>query len=127
MQDALALGAAEGYLRSFLNEGSAVLPALKLAANHSGPHQDLAVTLLRLAGENVASLPAQVEDGPQVLSPRERDVMRLVEEGLSNRAIADALFISEETVKTHLRRIFEKLSVASRTQAIHSCQHLGLL
>ena len=53
--------------------------------------------------------------------------MRLVAGGLSNREVGDALFISEETVKTHLRRIFEKLGVSSRTQAIMRSQQLELL
>jgi ATP/maltotriose-dependent transcriptional regulator MalT len=53
--------------------------------------------------------------------------MRLVAAGLSNREIGDALFISEETVKTHLRRIFEKLDVSSRTQAVATARSRGLL
>jgi ATP/maltotriose-dependent transcriptional regulator MalT len=53
--------------------------------------------------------------------------MRLVANGLSNRDVGDALFISEETVKTHMRRIFEKLEVSSRTQAINRSQQLGLI
>jgi DNA-binding CsgD family transcriptional regulator len=53
----------------------------------------------------------------QSLSPRENDVYDLLARGLSNRAIAQALFISEATVKVHVRRILEKLGVETRTQA----------
>jgi ATP/maltotriose-dependent transcriptional regulator MalT len=52
------------------------------------------------------------------LSPREHEVLALVAEGLSNRAIAGRLFISDVTVKVHVRHIFEKLGVRSRTEAV---------
>ncbi len=52
------------------------------------------------------------------LTPRESEVAAFVAEGLSNQAIADALFISEHTVKSHLKAIFQKTSVGSRTQVI---------
>jgi anti-anti-sigma factor len=51
------------------------------------------------------------------LSNRERDVIQLVADGLSNREIAERLFISQETVKSHLRVVFRKLGVENRTQA----------
>jgi ATP/maltotriose-dependent transcriptional regulator MalT len=85
------------------------------------------MSLLALAGEDVPAARAPRNDAPSILSSRERDVMRLVGSGLSNRDVGNALFISEETVKTHLRRIFEKLDVSSRTQAINRCQQLGLI
>ena len=57
------------------------------------------------------------------LSPRERDVLALVARGLSNREIAQHLFITEATVKVHLSHIFEKLSVSSRTAAALRVPH----
>lgn len=54
---------------------------------------------------------------PQGLTKREVDVLRLVAQGESNRAIAKKLFISEKTVKNHLTNIFQKLGVMDRTQA----------
>jgi two-component system, NarL family, nitrate/nitrite response regulator NarL len=59
-------------------------------------------------------------DGPQVggLSPREREIARLVANGLPNKAIAEVLDISAWTVATHLRRIFGKLGVASRAAMV---------
>jgi NarL family two-component system response regulator LiaR len=55
--------------------------------------------------------------GPDALTPRELDVLRLVARGFANRAIADALFISEKTTKTHISNILAKLQLADRTQA----------
>ena len=57
------------------------------------------------------------EDNGTDLSPREREVLQLVAQGATNRKIADSLFISENTVKTHLRNIMEKLHLANRSQA----------
>jgi DNA-binding NarL/FixJ family response regulator len=58
----------------------------------------------------------------QRLSPRESEVADLLVEGLKNREIAAALFISEVTVKAHLRKVFTKLNVRSRTEAALALQ-----
>ncbi|MGO1440110.1 MAG: response regulator [Brevibacterium yomogidense] len=55
---------------------------------------------------------------PYSLSAREREIMELIAEGLTNRVIADTLFLSEKTVKNHVNHIFAKLSVASRAEAV---------
>ncbi len=61
------------------------------------------------------------------LSPRETDVLKLVARGSTNREIADALFISENTVKTHLSNIMEKLHLANRSQAAAYAVRRGLV
>lgn len=61
------------------------------------------------------------------LSDRERDVLRLVADGLANKEVARALFISEATVKTHLVHIFGKLHVDSRTSAVAAARAHGYL
>ena len=61
------------------------------------------------------------------LSERETQVLALVADGNSNRAIATALFVSEATVKTHLIHVFEKLEVKDRTRAVTKAMELGLL
>ena len=61
------------------------------------------------------------------LSARETEVLQLVAQGSSNRAIAAALFLSEATVKTHLIHVFEKLDVNDRTRAVTKAMELGLL
>ncbi len=127
LEEALQLGVQEGFIRSFLDEGARVHPVLELAARGGGPNRGYAASLLEAAGVTVSGAHAPIDSSPSILSPRERDVMRLVAGGLSNREVGDALFISEETVKTHLRRVFEKLGVSSRTQAILRSQQLELL
>ena len=67
-------------------------------------------------------------EGPTVnLTDREREVARLLAFGLDNHRIAATLFVSRNTVKTHLKHIYEKLAVGSRTEAVARCIELGLL
>jgi NarL family two-component system response regulator LiaR len=61
------------------------------------------------------------------LSGREQEVLQLMAEGLSNQEIADRLFVSLNTVKTHCSRIFEKLEVRRRTQAVEKSKRLRLI
>ena len=61
------------------------------------------------------------------LSPREAEVLQLVAQGATNKEISDSLFISENTVKTHLRSIMEKLHLANRSQAAAYAIQRGLV
>ncbi len=70
------------------------------------------------------------EEDPQekiknTFTPREKDVLRLLMEGLTNKEIANKLFISEKTVKSHLNNVFKKLDVSRRLQAILTAIKLG--
>jgi len=61
------------------------------------------------------------------ITARELEILNLVARGLSNREIATQLFVSENTVKTHCARAFDKLGAARRTQAVQRGKELGLL
>jgi NarL family two-component system response regulator LiaR len=61
------------------------------------------------------------------VTPREMEILGLVAEGLSNREIAARLFVSENTVKTHCSRAFDKLGARRRTEAVQMGKELGLL
>jgi two-component system, NarL family, response regulator LiaR len=61
------------------------------------------------------------------ITPRELEILTLIARGFSNREIATQLFVSENTVKTHCARAFDKLGAARRTQAVQRGKELGLL
>jgi DNA-binding CsgD family transcriptional regulator len=61
------------------------------------------------------------------ITQRELEILERIASGLSTRQIADALFVSENTVKTHASRLFQKLDVNRRTQAVHVAKRLGLI
>ena len=61
------------------------------------------------------------------ITARELEILTLIAHGCSNREIATQLFVSENTIKTHCARAFEKLGAARRTQAVQRCKDLGLL
>ena len=61
------------------------------------------------------------------LTPREREVLTLIARGLSNAAVAEELFISEATVKTHLARVMMKLGVREKAQAVAAAYQTGLV
>ena len=61
------------------------------------------------------------------LTPRELDILEAMAAGLSNREIAERLFVSENTVKTHAGRVFDKLAAKRRTQAVQLAKEAGLI
>lgn len=61
------------------------------------------------------------------ITPRELEILTLVARGFSNREIATQLFVSENTIKTHCARAFDKLGAVRRTQAVQRGKELGLL
>ena len=61
------------------------------------------------------------------ITPREYEILGLIAEGLSNREIAERLFVSENTVKTHSSRLFDKLNAKRRTQAVQLAKEAGLI
>ncbi|MFF4056624.1 response regulator [Streptomyces sp. NPDC001668] len=80
-----------------------------------------------LAPEAAARLVHRAPDPAPALSERETEVVRLLAQGLSNRAIANSLFLTEATVKTHLVRIYRKLGTENRAGTVSEAVRLGLL
>jgi len=115
--------AREGYARSFIDEGEPVR-ALLAGLLLSGADADWRSALI---GAREAVVDAPRDTGVDALSEREVEVLRHLAEGMSNRAIADALIVSVDTVKTHLKNAYAKMDVHSRTQAVSRARQRGLL
>lgn len=131
---ALSLSEPEGYVRIFVDEGIEMTRLLsEAAAQKIMPDY---VSRLRAVFENKkqksedkSSLPKtpSTESLIEPLSKRELEVLRLIAQGLSNRAIGERLFVALDTVKGHNRNIFGKLQVKRRTEAVARARELGLL
>ena len=94
----------------------------------AGIHTDLVRTVLAVIdGQDRVREPVVIPDSGESLSSREIEVLEQVATGASNRVIAEALFISEPTVKSHLTRILRKLQASSRTHAVARARELRLL
>jgi two-component system, NarL family, response regulator LiaR len=78
-------------------------------------------------GMRVPFAPNAVQQQATGITARELEILTLIARGFSNREIATQLFVSENTVKTHCARTFDKLGAARRTQAVRRGKELGLL
>jgi DNA-binding NarL/FixJ family response regulator len=83
--------------------------------------------VVRVLGHMSGDTPQQAHLSPVQLSPREREVLQLLTQGLTNREIARTLTVSVSTVKIHVEHILAKLGVSDRTQAAVRAIELGLL
>jgi len=96
------------------------------------PREEL-LDCIRRVNRGETSIPASLLEklaagmSREALTGRELDVLTLLARGKSNKQIGANLYISETTVKAHLRRIFAKLNVLSRTEAIAAASHRGLV
>jgi LuxR family maltose regulon positive regulatory protein len=126
LERALTLAEPEGYVRLFIGEGPPMARLLAEAADR-GVMADYAGRLLSVFdGESqIASPDSQPLIEP--LSDRELEVLHLIAQGLSNREIAERLYLALSTVKGHNRVIYGKLGVQRRTEAVARARELGLL
>jgi LuxR family maltose regulon positive regulatory protein len=131
LADALALAEPGGYIRVFVDEGPPMASLLSEAAAQ-GLVVDYAGKLLAvLEAEERRSKGAPDRPATQPLieplSQRELEVLELIAQGLSNREIGERLYLALDTVKGHNRRIYRKLEVHRRTEAVARARELGLL
>jgi len=81
----------------------------------------------RLAPQGVMAAPAPAPPEPSPLSERETEILRLVAQGFSFEAVGEVLGISPHTVVTHVKKIYRKLAVHSRGEAVYEASQMGLL
>lgn len=128
--EALALAEPGGFIRLFVDEGPPMAELLAAAAQHIRPGyvgRLLAAFQLEPKASRRPSSASDASSGAEPLSPREIEVLRLIADGLSNQEIGRRLFLALDTVKGHNRRIFEKLGVQRRTEAVARAREFGLL
>jgi len=127
LERALQLAEPGGYLRAFVDEGEAIEMLLRQiyasAPAHAASADYAARILAAFRKEPERAAAALVEP----LSDREMEVLRLIAANLSNQDIAATLVVSLNTVKTHIRRLYGKLSASSRLEAVERARDLGLL
>jgi LuxR family maltose regulon positive regulatory protein len=130
LERALTLAEPEGFVRIFADEGP-VMARLLYEALARGIAPEYARRLLAACpmteAEQAGPPDAPESDLIEPLSEREREVLHLIAEGLTNPEIGSRLFLSVHTVKTHARNIYGKLGVHNRTEAVTRARALGIL
>jgi LuxR family maltose regulon positive regulatory protein len=126
LERALTLAEPEGYVRLFLDEGPPAARLLYRAAER-GIQPTYAGRLLAAFPEAPSRLPPSSPSIIEPLTERERQILQLIAEGLTNKEVARELVLSVGTVKVHAHNIYGKLGVSGRTQAIAKGRELGLL
>lgn len=129
----LSQAAAQGFVRLLIDEGEPVRAlAVQLHLRHCTANaevdpidQEHLDKVLRLLGAH-AETPEDAAEANK-LTPKELRMLRLVADGFSNSELAVKLFVSDSTVRTHLRNINQKLSAGNRTQAVAIARKLGLI
>jgi len=137
LERALRLAQPEGYVRIFVDEGLAMARLLSTAAAQGMMPDYIGKLLAAFASVETEAQPRVDKADPPPASPaqplieplstRELEVLQLIAQGLSNGEISVRLFLALSTVKGHNRRIFDKLQVQRRTEAVARARALGLL
>jgi DNA-binding NarL/FixJ family response regulator len=113
---------ADGYLLKSAEPEELRRAILQIAAGNAVLSPHVTRQILTALNQGPQAVPA-----PLQLSERELDVLRLLAKGRTSAQISATLFISENTVKTHVRHILEKLAAANRAEAVAKANRLGLL
>jgi LuxR family maltose regulon positive regulatory protein len=139
LRKALRLAQAGDFSRAFLEEGEGIVSLLRTEQRASegtagalyGGSMQFVHRLLEAAGvgrrEESAREISRDDGAPEPLTEREIQILVQLTNGVSNRQMAGKIFVSENTVKYHLKNIYTKLKVSGRVQAINAARDLGLV
>ena len=130
LEQALQLGESRGIIQTFVIEGPALARLLYAALQHDIEPAYVQRILGAFPVETPQELkaePSQGADWVEPLTDRETEILQLICEGLTNKQVGSRLYLSANTVKTHLRNIYGKLGVSNRTQAVAKGRALGII
>ena len=120
-------GGAKGYLSKDVSISNLIKAIQAVQKGELWIERKLMARFLEVEAILDSSRKGQAGKLKKVITPREKEVLRLLTTGSTNKEIAKALFISEKTVKSHLNSIFKKLNVTRRLQAILYAINRGLI
>lgn len=135
---AIRIGCQHGCIRPFLVAGPAITERLgkyEAAYSHSSVLSEEELVFVQMVGQhsknavvgNVQAVALSSRGSIDALTAREKEVLILMAQGLSNKAIAAELVLTEGTVKLHLNRVYSKLQAQGRVQALRIAENSGLL
>ncbi|HWN22626.1 MAG TPA: LuxR C-terminal-related transcriptional regulator [Gaiellaceae bacterium] len=127
LEQALALAGPNSHRRPFLDCGSAVQVLLEQRVRWGTSHRSFAGELLAAFRKRAPSVAVTRAELLEPLSRREQSVLRFLPTMMSNAEIAGELFVTSNTVKTHLKSIYRKLAVSRRRDAVERARELELL
>lgn len=125
LENALAMAQADDIIMPFVENAPCILDMLKIAANNHSKNDYISKVVF--FSKQYMEVLKNSQPSKVKLSQREAEVLSLVAEGLKREEIASRLFLSEGTVKTHLKNIYQKLEVSGRVSAIKVAQLQGLI
>jgi LuxR family maltose regulon positive regulatory protein len=129
LNKALDLALPGGYIRNFIDFGTPMRDLIQKSLAYD-QHMTYKRRLLLAFSDEQIALPTSVlssHEIPVTLTPREFEILQLIAGGLSNKAIQENLMLSKNTVRTHIKNLYSKLGVHSRTQAIRHARENGLI
>ncbi|MBN1138900.1 MAG: helix-turn-helix transcriptional regulator [Anaerolineae bacterium] len=127
---ALTVAEPEGYVRTFIDQGAPMQALLKSALSRGLSTAYVSKLLAEWAKEPTATPSTERPPSQPLIDPlsdRELEVLRLLPTELTSTEIADHLYVSRNTVRSHIAHIYDKLNVHSRAHAVQRAQELGLL
>lgn len=138
LRKALQMAQPGHFVRSFIDEGEGILQLLREEYQtimegsggrdgQFGADRDFVEQILQASGTDLSRAPVTAVQPLEALTDREKEILIFLANGVSNKEMAGRIFVSENTVKFHLKNIYSKLAVANRLQAISAARQLGIV